>query len=129
MLEPGKRPYHTIIPGFLTKDDAAVGPFGVMGGFMQPQGHLQVLVHALKHGRNPQEALDAPRFQWTQGLAVQVEADYDSSLVEALLARGHDITVERDAGTFGRGQIIWRDGTGVLCGATEKRTDGCVAAF
>lgn len=128
-LEPGKRPFHTIVPGFLTRDGRAVGPFGVMGGFMQPQGHLQALVQSIDLGRNPQEALDAPRFQWMEGKRVIVEPDYDRDVVESLRARGHDVRVGDDPGAFGRGQIIWRDDEGALCGATEKRTDGCVAAY
>lgn len=128
-LEPGKRPYHTIIPGFLTRDDRAVGPFGVMGGFMQPQGHVQVLGHCIDEGHSPQEALDAPRFQWIKEGTVLVEPDMDPVTAAALRERGHDIVTCDDPGTFGRGQIIWRSEDGTLCGATEKRTDGCVAAF
>jgi gamma-glutamyltranspeptidase/glutathione hydrolase len=128
-LEPGKRPYHTIIPGFLTKEGQPVGPFGVMGGFMQPQGHLQVLVHLLDHGWNPQAALDAPRWQWRSGRTVEVEANFPAAIVEGLAARGHDIRVVAERGGFGRGEIIWRLPSGVLVGATEPRADGHVAAW
>lgn len=128
-LEAGKRPYHTIIPGFLTRSGKAVGPFGVMGGFMQPQGHLQVLAHCLDYGLDPQKALDQPRFQWLSGMDVLVEPDFDQSIREALMRRGHIIEEGADPGAFGRGQIIWRSDDGTLWGATEKRTDGCVAAY
>ncbi len=128
-LAPGKRPYHTIVPGFLTRDGQAIGPFGVMGGFMQPQGHVQVLSRCLDSLCNPQEALDAPRFQWTEGNRLQLEAGWDPLAAAALEARGHEVTVPPDSGGFGRGQVIWRTQDGTLCGATEKRTDGTVAAF
>src|SRR5699024_4160081 len=69
-LEGGKKTYHTIIPGFLTKDQQAIGPFGVMGGYMQPQGHLQVVMNTVVFGLNPQAALDAPHRKWTEGKKV-----------------------------------------------------------
>lgn len=127
-LEGGKRTYHTIIPGFLTRAGDPVGPFGVMGGYMQPQGHLQVLVNLLDRNLNPQAALDAPRWRWTGGKAVEIEQNFPEYLVGELKRKGHDITIATEKGAFGRGQIIWRDG-GVLIGATEPRTDGQVAAY
>lgn len=127
-LAPGKRPYHTIIPGFLTKNGRAVGPFGVMGAFMQPQGHVQAMINLLDLGMNPQEALDAPRWQWTGGKRVELEDDYPKGLACALGERGHELAAG-DSVTFGRGQIIWRDEDGVLCGATEPRADGGIAAY
>ncbi len=129
-LKPGKRSYNTIIPGFLTKDGEAIGPFGVMGGFMQPQGHLQVAVHTIDYHLNPQAALDAPRWQWIEGNQVLVEPDFPNYLALALARRGHDIQATIDDGRFGRGQIIWRDPkTGVLAGGTESRTDGSIAVW
>ena len=129
-LEPGKRPYHTIIPGFLTRDGAATGPFGVMGGFMQPQGHVQVIVNALRYGLNPQAALDAPRWQWLDGRRIEVEHALGAEVSRELAALGHSVSVGLDPGSFGRGQIIWRDPeTGVLSGGSEPRADGLVAAF
>ena len=129
-LKPGRRTYHTIIPGFLTKGNEAVGPFGVMGGFMQPQGHVQVIMNTIDFGLNPQAALDAPRWLWTNGKKVQVEASFPIEITRALVAKGHQIEIAVDEGGFGRGQIIWRDlKTGVLAGGTEHRTDGEVAAW
>ena len=130
VLEPGKKTYHTIIPGFLTKDNEAVGPFGVMGGYMQPQGHAQVIMNTIDFNLNPQAALDAPRWQWMEGKKVAVEPTFPSHIAQALARKGHDITVTLDGGSFGRGQIIWRNPkTGVLAGGTESRTDGCVASW
>ncbi len=129
VLAPGRRTYHTIMPGFLTRAGVPVGPFGVMGGFMQPQGHVQVVMNTLDFGLNPQAALDAPRWQWMRGL--RVDAEHLAPGVAAdLERRGHELRVGADPAGFGCGQIIWRDPeTGVLAGATEPRTDGAVACF
>ena len=129
LLEGGKRPYHTIIPGFLTKDGAAVGPFGVMGGFMQPQGHVQVMVNTLEYGLGPQAALNAPRWRWTEGLNVELERGMPPEIALELQKRGHQVVSEADSGGFGCGQIIWRDRDGTLIGGSDPRADGCVAAF
>ena len=129
-LKPGKRTYHTIIPGFLTKDGQPVGPFGVMGGYMQPQGHFQVVTNTVDYLLNPQAALDMPRWQWMKGKSVHVEPEFPNYLVQELVRKGHEIHVATDGGSFGRGQIIWRDpDTGVLKGGTEARTDGAIAAW
>ncbi len=129
-LEPGKRTYHTIIPGFLTRDNQPVGPFGVMGGFMQPQGHLQVIMNTIDFNLNPQAALDAPRWQWMEDKKVIVEHGFSQDMAQALMRKGHHIQVALDGGGFGRGQIIWRNPeTGVLMGGTEPRTDGAIAVW
>ena len=128
-LAPGKKPYHTIIPGFLTKGAQAVGPFGVMGGFMQPQGHMQVVMNTVDFHLNPQQALDAPRWQWMEGKTIEVEHATGQHIVEALARRGHAMKWALGTGGFGRGQIIWRQENGVLVGGTESRTDGQVAAW
>lgn len=130
VLKGGKKTFHTIIPGFLTKDGKAVGPFGVMGGYMQPQGHFQVVTNTIDYLLNPQAALDAPRWQWIEGKKVLVEPHFPNYLAQELARKGHEIQVTTDGGSFGRGQIIWRDPkTGVLSGGTESRTDGSVAAW
>ncbi|WP_293914203.1 gamma-glutamyltransferase family protein [Deinococcus sp.] len=129
VLAPGKRPYHTIIPGFLTRQGRPVGPFGVMGGFMQPQGHVQVVLNTLRSGLNPQAALDAPRWQWLGGQRVEVEPELGGEVRSALSARGHQVSVQPERASFGRGQIIWRGEHGVLMGGSESRADGQVAAF
>lgn len=128
-LEPNKKTYHTIIPGFLTKDNQAVGPFGVMGGFMQPQGHLQVVMNLIDFGLNPQMALDAPRWQWMEKKIFQLEPGFPEHIAHALARKGHDIRWALDSGSFGRGQIIIRSKNGVLAGGTESRTDGSIASF
>ncbi|GKV56688.1 hypothetical protein NCCP2222_26350 [Sporosarcina sp. NCCP-2222] len=128
VLKPGKRSFNTIIPGFLTKNGQAIGPFGIMGGFMQPQGHFQVVINTIDYELNPQATLDAPRWQWVEGNKVHVEPNYPNHLAQALTRLGHEIVPTLDNGSFGRGQIIWRNPeTGVLAGGTESRTDGTIA--
>ena len=128
VVTPGKRPYHTIIPGFLMQGEEPLGPFGIMGAFMQPQAHLQVMTSLLRDGYNPQASLDKPRFQWVGGKRVLVERDFPKELFEKLQAAGHEIAYSDDVGSFGRGQMILRAG-GAYVGATEKRCDGQVAAY
>ena len=134
-VAPGKRPYHTIIPALLTRevDGSLYGPMGVMGGFMQPQGHLQVTVAMADDGCDPQAALDRPRFGLMAGRAageVSVEVGLPGTTREALSRMGHSIkTVEGLARIqFGRGQIIRRDPSGVLWGGSDPRADGCAMA-
>ena len=127
-LEPRKRTYHTIIPGFLMKDGKAVGPFGVMGGFMQPQGHVQVMMRMIDFAQNPQAALDAPRWQWMQGKSIQLEPGFSDATIAELRRRGHEITIaDARTVTFGRGQAIVRMSDGWM-GASDLRADGIVAA-
>lgn len=128
-LEPGKRSYHTIIPGFLMKDGVPVGPFGVMGAYMQPQGHVQVVMNHIDFHLDPQQALDAPRWQWMRDGRVTVERRFDPDLATALRQRGHDVSVDPDTPSFGRGQMIVRLANGVLVGGTESRTDSNIACF
>jgi len=128
-LGPGKKCYHTIIPGFLTRDGKPLGPFGVMGGYMQPQGHVQVVTNLVDFGLNPQQALDAPRWQWMKGKAFIVESRFNAEIVRSLLQRGHEASVSLETALFGRGQIILRQENGVLVGATESRTDSSIACW
>jgi len=127
-LEPRKRTYHTIIPGFIKKDDEAIGPFGVMGGFMQPQGHLQVIMNMIDFKMNPQAALDAPRFRWDKELDVALETYFDSSIVDKLKAKGHHIHIDTKSGGFGRGQIILKEKDHYQIG-TETRCNGHIAYY
>ncbi len=128
-LEPGKRPFHTIIPGFLTHDGVAIGPFGVMGGHMQPQGHLQMMVNTLDYGMNPQASLDAPRWFWGEERYVQVEPTFDREVAAELEKRGHEMVVDEDVDFVGCGQIIWRLPSGVYVAGSEGRTDGCAIGY
>lgn len=129
-LAPNKRPYHTIIPGFLTKGHQPLGPFGVMGGFMQPQGQMQIIMNLIDFKMNPQSALDAPRWQWMENNHITVEPSVPKRIISGLLNKGHLVKIEPNLGTFGRGQIILRDPeTGVYAGGTEKRADGSIAAY
>ena len=128
-LKPGKRSYHTIIPGFLMKDGKPVGPFGVMGGYMQPQGHVQVVMNYVDFHMDPQQALDAPRWQWLRDGRVVVESRFDPNLARALQRRGHELSCSLDTPLFGRGQMIVRLPNGVLVGGTESRTDSNIACF
>ncbi len=125
----GKRPFHTIIPGFLTRGGDAVGPFGVMGGHMQPQGHVQVVMSTVDDRLDPQAALDAPRWYWDAGRVLEFESGFDPALVDGLTARGHEISV-RDSAVFGYGQAIWRlpDGAGYVAGS-EPRADGSAMGY
>ena len=128
-LEGGKKAYHTIIPGFLCKDGKAVGPFGVMGGFMQPQGHVQVIVNTVDYHMNPQECLDAPRFQWVGEKKVQLEREVPAHIAQKLADMGHQVEIVNSNLGMGRGQIIWRMDDGTLVGGTEPRADGTIAAW
>lgn len=126
-LQPNKKTYHTIIPGFLMKDGKGVGPFGVMGGFMQPQGHMQVIMNMIDFKMNPQDALDAPRWQWMKDKKFTVESRMDDDTIRQLIHKGHEITMTTAEGGFGRGQIILKQENGVYVAGTESRTDGHIS--
>jgi gamma-glutamyltranspeptidase/glutathione hydrolase len=123
-LAPGKRPYHTIIPGMVARGNALYGCLGVVGGFMQPQGQMQILRHVLDHGQSVGEALAAPRVRFLDGRAIGAEPGFDAEVLDGLRARGHEV---RELSNFGAGgaQAILRDGD-ELHGATDPRKDGRV---
>ena len=133
LVAPGKRPFHTIIPAFLTKDGQPVMSYGVMGANMQPQGHVQTLVRMLDYAQNPQAACDAPRWRYNEGLVINVEAGMDPQTVQGLQQRGHQMEVINDSyQDFGSGQFIWRMGDPKVEGyvaASDSRRDGLVAGF
>jgi gamma-glutamyltranspeptidase/glutathione hydrolase len=132
-VAPRKRPFHTIIPGFLTRNGLPQMSFGVMGANMQPQGHLQTLVRMLVHRQQPQAACDAPRWRFNQGLSINVEAAMPSATTRELLAYGHQIDVIQDSyQDFGAGQFIWRLGEPAVEGyvaASDPRRDGQAVGF
>jgi gamma-glutamyltranspeptidase/glutathione hydrolase len=129
-VAPGKRPYHTIIPGFITKDGQAWSSFGVMGGFMQPQGHLQVGVNMVEFGMDPQTALDAPRFRWVKELEVALEASISAEIRRELGHRGHQLIAQDVPVHYGGGQVIVRDPeSGILIGGSEPRNDGMAVGW
>lgn len=128
-LAPGKRPYHTIIPAFLTQDDEAIGPFGVMGGHMQPQGHVQMVVNTIDHTMDPQTSLDQPRWNWSLGRKVRIEPAAGEEILRELQRRGHEAEFTQDLAEMGRGQIIWKLPSGALIGGSEPRADGQAAGF
>ncbi|OBI77344.1 gamma-glutamyltransferase family protein, partial [Mycobacterium asiaticum] len=125
---PGKRPFHTIIPGFVTKDGAPVMSFGVMGGPMQPQGHVQVLVRIADYGQNPQAACDGPRFRWVHGMQVSCERGFPPATLDELRERGHELLTVDDYNAFGSCQALWRLDDGYLA-VSDPRRDGQAAAF
>ena len=132
-VAPGKRPFHTIIPAFLTQGGEPVMSFGVMGGNMQPQGHVQTLVRMLDYGQNPQAACDASRWRYNAGLEINVEAAMNPLTVQGLADRGHRMEVINDSyQDFGAGQFIWRTGdpkTQGYVAASDARRDGQAAGF
>jgi gamma-glutamyltranspeptidase/glutathione hydrolase len=138
-LEPGKRPFHTIIPAFATRDGEPWLAFGVMGGDMQPQGHVQILVNLLDFGMNLQEAGDAARYYhtgsseptgtlMTTGGLLSLESGIPAQVRRDLAKRGHRIA--ETVGRYGGYQAIALDpATGVYAGATESRKDGCALGY
>jgi gamma-glutamyltranspeptidase/glutathione hydrolase len=148
VLASRKRPFHTLAPAFLTREGRALGPFGVIGGPIQPQAHVQFVLNEVLYGLNPQANLDAPRFQWLDGDRVEVELSVPSEIMQGLVARGHELLpcVEFAAlpprfngslgsgglvgiGDFGRAQMIRRQDDGAYVAASDWRAGGCAAGY
>jgi gamma-glutamyltranspeptidase / glutathione hydrolase len=133
VVAPGKRPFHTIIPAFLSREGQPVMSFGVMGANMQPQGHMQTLVRMLDYGQSPQAACDAPRWRFNEGLEINVESQLNAQTLADLRRMGHEVGVINDNyQDFGAGQFIWRCGDPKVEGyvaASDARRDGLAAGF
>lgn len=125
---PRKRPFHTIIPGFLTQEGKPLGAFGVMGAQMQPQGHVQMVTNLVDYGMNPQTALDAPRWRFLRENHVMLESGVPSEVAEELERKGHQIAVTNNETNFGKGQGILQQND-VFVAASDPRADGCAIAY
>jgi gamma-glutamyltranspeptidase/glutathione hydrolase len=127
-LAPRKRPFHTIMPGMLLRDGDLLGPFGVVGGAMQPQAHLQLVVHVVDRNAHPQAALDAPRWRLLDSWAVELEPGLAGE-ADRLRSLGHEVTVGSTPHPFGSGQMILRSEDGGLVGGSDGRADGYAAGM
>ena len=129
IVAPRKRPFHTIIPGFVTRNGNPLMSFGVMGGSMQAQGHTQVMLRMVDYQQNPQAASDAPRWRIDSGVKVGIEYGVPADVVNAMRNRGHDMPqADRWSTDFGRAQLIYKMDDGYF-GASERRTDGQAVGF
>ena len=127
---PGRRPYHTLVPSLAVAPDGTRIALGVVGGFFQPQGQLQILEHLRARGLDAlQEALDGPRWSWRGGRRVSVEAGFDPKRAARLEHRGHDVVCEPPGVTFGRAQAVARRQNGTLLAASDPRADGLALGF
>jgi gamma-glutamyltranspeptidase / glutathione hydrolase len=125
----GKRPFHTIIPGFVMRNGSPLAAFGVMGGPIQPPGHVQTVVRMVDHGMNPQAALDAPRWKVNAGRSIDLEASASRELRDGLIALGHQLESVPDSYMdFGAGQVILKTDVGYVA-ASDPRRDGQAAGF
>ncbi len=128
-VAPKKRPFHTIIPGFVTRNGAPVMSFGLMGGSMQPQGHTQMMVRMADYGQGPQGAIDGPRFRVVKGLEITFEDEWPGATIEELARRGHRVMkLPEDYNAFGCAQIAHRLEDGYLC-ASDARRDSLPVGF
>ena len=131
-IAPHKKPYHTIIPAFICKDSKPYAAFGVMGAFMQPQGHLQVISNLIDDDLNPQAALDKPRWQWVGDKNIELEYNFDDSVYSGLSEFGHNVIKKNhitNFGYFGRGQIILKNNNDVYFAGCDGRTDSGIGVF
>lgn len=131
LVGPRKRPFHTIIPGFLTREDQALTALGVMGGPIQAQGHLQVIVRMVLYNQNPQAVIDAPRWRVMSGRAVAMETSFAPETIECLRKWGHDISLQPPEAAFGFGgaQIVHRMDNGFYVAGSDPRKDGHAVGF
>jgi gamma-glutamyltranspeptidase/glutathione hydrolase len=127
-VDGSKRPFHTIIPGFVTRGGKPLLCFGVMGGRMQAQGHVQMVVRVVDYGQNPQAASDAPRWCLLDDNSVALEPGFEPDVVAALSERGHRLALDQPRTTFGGAQLIYRHGTGYVA-ASDHRKDGQACGF
>ncbi len=125
---PNKRPFHTIIPGFLTSEAQPFASFGVMGGPMQPQGHVQMVTRLVDYGQNPQAASDAPRWLVNDDFSVSLEPGFDRDVAQELASRGHSIAFASDDHQFGGAQLIVRTDDGYVAGS-DHRKEGLAVGF
>ena len=124
-VAPGKRPFHTLIPGFVTRNGKPWMSFGVMGGSMQPQGHVQLLLNLILFGMDPQDAVDAPRFRSYDGTRLALESPIPADVRDALTAMGH-VIIDETGVAFGGAQVVIRLPRG-YAGASDPRKDGMAA--
>ena len=126
---PSKRPYHTIIPGFVSRASKPALSFGVMGGHMQHQGHVQMVTRIFDHGENPQAASDAPRWHVTPNFEVALEPGFSPAVAADLAARGHAAAIVPNEGLFGGAQLIARLPSGGYFAASDHRKEGCAVGY
>jgi gamma-glutamyltranspeptidase/glutathione hydrolase len=128
VVNGGKRPFHTIIPGFVTQESQALMSFGVMGGNMQPQGHVQLLLRMFDYGQNPQTACDAPRWFVDEDFCIALEPGFSPTISKELKNRGHEILEDAPEFLFGGAQVIYclQDG---YCAASDPRKDGQAVGY
>ena len=125
---PRKRPFHTIIPGFVSEEGSPRMAFGVMGGHMQHQGHVQMVKRVFEFGQNPQAAIDAPRWHVYPDLTVGLEEGFDKSVASKLVEYGHSVRFEKNESVFGGAQLVLRAESGYVAGS-DSRKEGLAAGY